>query len=61
MEIPILGFPNYIDELCKNFQLNEKLRQKVCSLAELGKYLEEVWEFATQLQDNKVVARFSER
>jgi hypothetical protein len=35
-------------------------RQKVVSLAELGKYLEEGWEFVTQLPENKVIIRFAE-
>jgi hypothetical protein len=39
---------------------NGKLRQKVVSSAELGKYLEEGWEFVTQLRDNKAIVRFSE-
>ena len=40
---------------------NGKLRQKVVLLEELGKYLEEGWEFVTQLQDNKAIVCFSER
>jgi hypothetical protein len=39
---------------------NGKFRQKVVSLAELGKYLEEGWEFVTQLPENKVIIRFAE-
>jgi site-specific recombinase XerD len=35
-------------------------KQKVCSLAELGKYLEEGWEFVTSLPENKVIIRFTE-
>jgi hypothetical protein len=49
--------------LGKNLQPNGngKLRQKLVSSAELGKYLEEGWEFITQLQDNRAIVCFSER
>jgi hypothetical protein len=48
--------------LDKNLQPNGngKLRQKVVLLEELSKYLEEGWEFVTQLQDNKAIVCFSE-
>jgi hypothetical protein len=39
---------------------NGKFRQKVVSLAELNKYLEEGWEFVTQLPENRVIIRFAE-
>jgi integrase len=39
---------------------NGKFRQKVVSLEELNKHLEEGWEFVTQLPENKVIIRFAE-